>query len=553
MTFTPHPNSPTYIAAIDPYYIDPTPLLLRSSLLQPISANLSRETLPHRDEMAEQQSLRPQFFVTRQNGAMVPLIAMDELPIHVQIEGVSRSLSAFDVAGMTGVGVYEARHEYHVVQSMNNTTPIPFNPICAPPSPASNASKPDSTVTAPVLRPTTPSTPTVSKAPDAAGDQPSETASNAVPSSTGSNEEESKSSRPTTPPASPSATIQPCTTTATATATTTATAATTTTSPPLAWRIKATAIPAGNSPPADLDPDMPPVGQKVYCSYWLRTGECNFAQQGCMFKHVMPMKLGVLEVLGFRDLPDWYRKAYKVGSLRVNGGRNGLSYGIFDGSKAAPPPPPPPPPHSHHQHKRVSLNAEATRRMIATHINALPVGNGRGGRYYHADRAPRAGGNHRGPGFAHARPTASEVDRARAAERERRDERLAAAFAADMDSELGDMMDAQMEKIREQEQAGWEEEQNAARERPPRRARAARAARAARRARRRLLLLMLLVMLALPPLLGMRRNRAAAAKIPVGKRHRAKRRRKRRPNLTTKPDQWPAVNDNNDGGWMKKS
>ncbi|KIW27778.1 uncharacterized protein PV07_07486 [Cladophialophora immunda] len=414
--------------------------------------------------MAEQQSLRPQFFVTRQNGAMVPLIAMDELPIHVQIEGVSRSLSAFDVAGMTGVGVYEARHEYHVVQSMNNTTPIPFNPICAPPSPASNASKPDSTVTAPVLRPTTPSTPTVSKAPDAAGDQPSETASNAVPSSTGSNEEESKSSRPTTPPASPSATIQPCTTTATATATTTATAATTTTSPPLAWRIKATAIPAGNSPPADLDPDMPPVGQKVYCSYWLRTGECNFAQQGCMFKHVMPMKLGVLEVLGFRDLPDWYRKAYKVGSLRVNGGRNGLSYGIFDGSKAAPPPPPPPPPHSHHQHKRVSLNAEATRRMIATHINALPVGNGRGGRYYHADRAPRAGGNHRGPGFAHARPTASEVDRARAAERERRDERLAAAFAADMDSELGDMMDAQMEKIREQEQAGWEEEQNAARE-----------------------------------------------------------------------------------------
>lgn len=77
--------------------------------------------------MASQQ-LKPQFFVTRQNGAMVPLIAMDEVPIHVHIHGVPRTMSAFEIAGMTGVGPVDARHEFYVVESLNNTKSIPFMP-----------------------------------------------------------------------------------------------------------------------------------------------------------------------------------------------------------------------------------------------------------------------------------------------------------------------------------------------------------------------------------------------------------------------------------------
>jgi hypothetical protein len=52
------------------------------------------------------KQIKPQFFLTRQNGAIIPMIAMDELPIHVQIRGVSRNLCAMDdTAGMTSVGV----------------------------------------------------------------------------------------------------------------------------------------------------------------------------------------------------------------------------------------------------------------------------------------------------------------------------------------------------------------------------------------------------------------------------------------------------------------
>ncbi|EXJ73852.1 uncharacterized protein A1O5_03614 [Cladophialophora psammophila CBS 110553] len=401
--------------------------------------------------MAPQQGLKPQFFVTRQNGAMVPLIAMDELPVHVQIEGVSRSLSAFDTAGMTGVGVREARHQYYVVQSMNNTMAIPFNGIRTPQTPISNASKPNSASSTPLLRAATLSSTVIPNTLNVGNQlnqlnqltQLNEVGSTSGLASTDSTGEDIKPATSPLPGSSTNVALPPTTTTT------------------LAWRSKAAPILANDAPPADPDPEMPPVGQKIYCSYWLRNGECNFAQQGCMFKHVMPLKLEVLEVLGFRDLPDWYRKTYKVGSLRVNGGRNGLSYGILDGNKAAP------------RARRVGLDAEATRRIIASHINALPLGNGRGGRHHHhGDRQPRAGGNHyhrplalsapRTPAAIVAADNATDKVKAKVNEKERRDELLAAAFAADMDSELGDMMDARMEKIREQEQAGWEEEQEAA-------------------------------------------------------------------------------------------
>ncbi|KAH0845992.1 hypothetical protein FOPE_11588 [Fonsecaea pedrosoi] len=383
--------------------------------------------------MATRKPLRPEFFVTRQNGAMVPLIAMDELPIHVQVEGVPRSLSAFDTAGMTGVGVRDARHEYYVIESMNNTKPIPWHPIRPCETPISNTSKVNSPVYAPLLRSTTLSTPTMSKAADIAGNEPISAPSNTASSSNVSTEEEIKSSQATTPPTSAATNVPPVTTTAPLT--------------PLEWRSKAAPVLASNSTLANPESDMPPSGQKVYCSYWMRHGECNFAQQGCMYKHVMPLKLEVLEALGFRDLPDWYRKAYNVGSLRVNGGRNGLSYGILDGNKGvpAPPPAPPAPPV-----KRASLNAEATKRIIASHIN----GNTRAHRQQYGDRRPRPS----------AGPTAADIAKARAEERERRDVHLAAAFAADLDSDLDDMMDEEMERIREKEQAGWEEEQKAARE-----------------------------------------------------------------------------------------
>ena len=396
------------------------------------------DTNPTAVDMATQQ-LKPQFFVTRQNGAMVPLIAMDELPIHVQIHGVPRSLSAFDIAGMTGVGTVEARHQYYVVDSMNNTKPTLFDGM----------SKPNTTISTPVLQPTVLAPAPPSKTSHIDTKQTLDISSDSGLSAVTSVHDEIKSSRTTTPDMS-----------ASGSAPTNMKALAPVTAPALAWRNNTVGLSASiyapkqhvpidpAHPPVDPNPEIPPTGQKVYCSYWLKRGECDYAQQGCMYKHAMPLDLDVLGALGFRDLPDWYRKTYNCGSLRINGGRNGLSYGIIDGNLKAGNGP------------RTRVDAEASRRTIAAHINSMPLGRGGRARTNNNNQARVI--NQRLVLAPAPRAPAVMTEAQKAEEKERRDQRLTAAFDADMASTVGDdMMDAEMEKIREREQAGWEEEQGA--------------------------------------------------------------------------------------------
>ncbi|KAJ5322214.1 uncharacterized protein N7506_011344 [Penicillium brevicompactum] len=56
-------------------------------------------------------------------------------------------------------------------------------------------------------------------------------------------------------------------------------------------------------------------GKKEYCSYWLRHGECDYSQQGCMYKHEMPLTLEGITYVGLRDIPRWYRDQHGVASL----------------------------------------------------------------------------------------------------------------------------------------------------------------------------------------------------------------------------------------------
>ncbi|KAJ4396262.1 hypothetical protein N0V93_000481 [Gnomoniopsis smithogilvyi] len=49
--------------------------------------------------------------------------------------------------------------------------------------------------------------------------------------------------------------------------------------------------------------------EKVYCDKWIHDGTCAFTQQGCKFKHEMPMDKETQQSLGlFHGLPAWYRK-----------------------------------------------------------------------------------------------------------------------------------------------------------------------------------------------------------------------------------------------------
>ncbi|RMD41002.1 hypothetical protein DV735_g4106, partial [Chaetothyriales sp. CBS 134920] len=70
----------------------------------------------------------------------------------------------------------------------------------------------------------------------------------------------------------------------------------------------------------------PAPGVKEYCSYWLRNGECDYSQQGCLYKHEMPFDQATLERVGLRDIPRWYREKHGLGSyLAVSGAKGGMS------------------------------------------------------------------------------------------------------------------------------------------------------------------------------------------------------------------------------------
>lgn len=50
------------------------------------------------------------------------------------------------------------------------------------------------------------------------------------------------------------------------------------------------------------------LGKKVYCTHWIRWGECDYTQQGCLYKHEMPDEAKLQEI-GIATYPRWYRIA----------------------------------------------------------------------------------------------------------------------------------------------------------------------------------------------------------------------------------------------------
>ena len=121
------------------FFFSPSPLLSLFSILysfslypsflcmipsiNPLSRPLYKSTPTHQLMMAA--PLRPQFFCTRPNGTVTPLIAVDELPMHVSIHSVSRSLAANDTQGMTSLGTVNGRNQTYIVEG------IPASPMRA--------------------------------------------------------------------------------------------------------------------------------------------------------------------------------------------------------------------------------------------------------------------------------------------------------------------------------------------------------------------------------------------------------------------------------------
>jgi hypothetical protein len=65
-------------------------------------------------------------------------------------------------------------------------------------------------------------------------------------------------------------------------------------------------------------PPAPKKREKIYCDKWIHDGVCAFAQQGCRYKHEMPMDKATQHSIGlYNGLPKWYKEKYAV-ELRGN-------------------------------------------------------------------------------------------------------------------------------------------------------------------------------------------------------------------------------------------
>ena len=69
-------------------------------------------------------------------------------------------------------------------------------------------------------------------------------------------------------------------------------------------------------PPSGTRPDEK---KKEYCTHWIRTGECDYTQQGCLYKHEMPDKATLIKI-GFRgEVPRWYQE--KATAIKIGGAK----------------------------------------------------------------------------------------------------------------------------------------------------------------------------------------------------------------------------------------
>ncbi|OQD91153.1 hypothetical protein PENANT_c001G08256 [Penicillium antarcticum] len=201
----------------------------------------------------------PRFFATREDGTMTPLVPVDELPAHISIRGVARTLEAGDTQGMTSCGVATRRTDPWDLEGLSTALPFVKGPeALAELKDSLTRVVNDETVTA-----------TTRLSVQAILYKGLAEAEN-VPT--------------------PSSTI-----------------VSNTVMSPLA-----PAFQANNGQIARPNGVHP---KKIYCSYWIRHGECDYSQQGCLYKHDMPTQPELLEKLGLRDIPRWFREKHGVESL----------------------------------------------------------------------------------------------------------------------------------------------------------------------------------------------------------------------------------------------
>ncbi|KAK3110305.1 hypothetical protein LTR53_015527 [Teratosphaeriaceae sp. CCFEE 6253] len=318
----------------------------------------------HQPPAAPPPPLRPLYFLSRYTGILVPLVPADELPFNVRLIGVPRVLRVEETGGMQHVGAraatgltFRLERDLHTAaealdasgQRSVGQPPAGFAPAVgvghghghgrsqsgsvggylAPDAHARQALAHNAAAyaanQAPQPRPvsayeTAKTWRSGFNPPLAAGDLPTKT--------------------PAHPPSLPATTTTTTTTPTDQTQSLIDAILATTSGAQEAARRGYTPRSALPLPPAGALPD---AEKKEYCTYWLRHGECDYMQQGCLYKHEMPDR-ETLGRIGFRGVPRWWAErqmlARPAGPVAMAGGvvkssewlRKGRGVGGGDGS-----------------------------------------------------------------------------------------------------------------------------------------------------------------------------------------------------------------------------
>ena len=230
-------------------------------------------------------SPRPQYFVAREDGTLTPLIAVDEMPSNIQIGGVAPTISPAGTQNMISLGLKERSSQCYKVSFLG-----PADHVATPSATNSSAGELRRSVGEADIP-----APSVVKKGGVAGILSVENWRQGVKNDTANGDE---AERPESNDAKVGDTLQEVQKEVDD-------AGPETESPPQAPKV----IEAVPSLAAGAGAGTKgTIGRKVYCTHWIRWGECDYTQQGCLYKHEMPDEDGLHEI-GIATYPRWYRIA----------------------------------------------------------------------------------------------------------------------------------------------------------------------------------------------------------------------------------------------------
>ncbi|KAL8820465.1 MAG: hypothetical protein Q9223_001326 [Gallowayella weberi] len=297
--------------------------------------------MPDAPLMTMRSHPRPHWFLVRPDNTITPLIAVDELPPEVRIAGVPAVIPLVDTKSMESVGVRERSTGAYVIElvtSSCNTKNSEEQPRASDTSESDSLSKKSAAVSnfIPVQAPgdktedmpVDPQSKELVQFPDLHGSQHSqqftETAARgnlAVEARSGKHVQSpdldscQQSQQPTESTSShlkaeETANVEKWRQDVGAPNETQAKIDAVLAANPSAGGEAKTTTMDENPRTARAKAGLVP-GKKVYCSHWIRNGDCDFMQQGCLYKHEMPDN-DTLKAIGIRAMPSWYIAAHPV-------------------------------------------------------------------------------------------------------------------------------------------------------------------------------------------------------------------------------------------------